>query len=99
MIADFIIANPEKIIHTTISRVAKYLGIADATVFRFCNEKSCQDHCHHALAISPLSGGVNIPLFTVSQETDYRGEALISRISQLSIVDGLYVKELSKALL
>ncbi|MHA7136060.1 MurR/RpiR family transcriptional regulator [Rossellomorea arthrocnemi] len=55
------------------------------------------------LAKSPLSNGVDIPLFTVSQETEYRSEALASRISQLSIVDALYVntmmkrKDLSKA--
>ncbi|RBP03720.1 MurR/RpiR family transcriptional regulator [Rossellomorea aquimaris] len=54
-------------------------------------------------AKSPLSKGVDIPLFTVSQETEYRSEALASRISQLSIVDALYVntmmkrKDLSKA--
>ncbi|WRP08171.1 MurR/RpiR family transcriptional regulator [Rossellomorea aquimaris] len=54
-------------------------------------------------AKSPLSNGVDIPLFTVSQETEYRSEALASRISQLSIVDALYVntmmkrKDLSKA--
>ncbi|MFI8577190.1 MurR/RpiR family transcriptional regulator [Rossellomorea aquimaris] len=55
------------------------------------------------LAKSPLNNGVDIPLFTVSQETEYRSEALASRISQLSIVDALYVntmmkrKDLSKA--
>ncbi len=36
MIANFIIANPEKIIHSTISQIADNLNIADATVFRFC---------------------------------------------------------------
>jgi RpiR family transcriptional regulator, carbohydrate utilization regulator len=35
-IADFIISNPEKIIHSTISQVAEDLKVADATVFRFC---------------------------------------------------------------
>lgn len=42
-------------------------------------------------ATSPLSKSVDIPLYTVSQETDYRSEALASRIAQLSIVDALYV--------
>ncbi|WP_044337645.1 MurR/RpiR family transcriptional regulator [Rossellomorea aquimaris] len=245
MIADFIIANPEKIIHSTISGVAEDLGVADATVFRFCkrlgfkgyqamkislasdlvnpikdihetineedsegviaqkvfrsNIRTLEDSsrlldeemftravqgllsarriefygtggsgfvamdAHHKFlrtgmtttayndshmqiisasqlteedvivfishsgsnkdlmevlevakknrvktiaithfAKSPLSNGVDIPLFTVSQETEYRSEALASRISQLSIVDALYVntmmkrKELSK---
>ncbi|MGE6755349.1 MurR/RpiR family transcriptional regulator [Rossellomorea sp. NPDC071047] len=54
-------------------------------------------------AKSPLSNGVDIPLFTVSKETEFRSEALASRISQLTIVDALYVntmmkrKDLSKA--
>ncbi|MCA1031278.1 MurR/RpiR family transcriptional regulator [Bacillus timonensis] len=43
------------------------------------------------LAKSPLSKKVDIPLYTVSQETDYRSEALASRIAQLSIIDALYV--------
>ncbi|MBB5173845.1 MurR/RpiR family transcriptional regulator [Texcoconibacillus texcoconensis] len=43
------------------------------------------------LAKSPLSEGVDIPLFTVSEETDYRSEALSSRLAQLSIIDALYV--------
>ncbi|WP_335870601.1 MurR/RpiR family transcriptional regulator [Bacillus sp. 2205SS5-2] len=43
------------------------------------------------LAKSPLSKGVDIPLFTFSEETEYRSEALSSRIAQLSIVDALYV--------
>ncbi|MEI5907569.1 MurR/RpiR family transcriptional regulator [Bacillus spongiae] len=43
------------------------------------------------LAKSPLSKSVDISLYTLSAETDYRSEALASRIGQLSIVDALYV--------
>ncbi|WP_280770443.1 MurR/RpiR family transcriptional regulator [Salipaludibacillus daqingensis] len=43
------------------------------------------------LAKSPLSEGVDVPLYTVSKETDYRSEALSSRLAQLSIIDALYV--------
>lgn len=42
-------------------------------------------------AVSPLSKKVDIPLYTVSEETDYRSEALASRIAQLGIVDALFV--------
>lgn len=35
-IADYILKNPEKIVHGTINEVAEDLGVADATVFRFC---------------------------------------------------------------
>ncbi|PSL48533.1 RpiR family transcriptional regulator [Salsuginibacillus halophilus] len=43
------------------------------------------------LAKSPLSQGVDVPLYTVSTETEYRSEALASRLAQLSIIDALYV--------
>lgn len=36
LIADYILATPESIIHSTISEIAEKLQIADATVFRFC---------------------------------------------------------------
>ncbi|PFO08955.1 RpiR family transcriptional regulator [Bacillus sp. AFS076308] len=35
-VADYILKNPEKIIHNTINEVAEDLQVADATVFRFC---------------------------------------------------------------
>ncbi|MED4173390.1 MurR/RpiR family transcriptional regulator [Halalkalibacterium halodurans] len=40
---------------------------------------------------TPLSKEVDIALYTVSQETEYRSEALASRLAQLSIIDALYV--------
>jgi RpiR family transcriptional regulator, carbohydrate utilization regulator len=40
---------------------------------------------------TPLSKNVDIPLYTISQETEYRSEALASRLAQLSIIDALYV--------
>ncbi|MBM7551715.1 MurR/RpiR family transcriptional regulator [Thalassobacillus pellis] len=42
-------------------------------------------------AKSPFSKAVDICLFTVSQETVYRSEALASRLAELSIIDALYV--------
>ncbi|MBP3039608.1 MurR/RpiR family transcriptional regulator [Bacillaceae bacterium Marseille-Q3522] len=35
-IADYILGDPEKIIHSTINEVSADLNVADATVFRFC---------------------------------------------------------------
>lgn len=35
-IANYILDNPDKIIHCTINEVAEDLNVADATVFRFC---------------------------------------------------------------
>ncbi|BCB03088.1 MurR/RpiR family transcriptional regulator [Bacillus sp. KH172YL63] len=48
-------------------------------------------------AKTPLSSRIDIPLYTISQETEYRSEALASRISQLSIVDALYVTIMMKS--
>lgn len=47
-------------------------------------------------AKSPLSAAVDIPLYTVSEETEYRSEALSSRIAQLTLIDVLYVNILMK---
>lgn len=40
---------------------------------------------------SPISQNVDVALYTSSEETEYRSEALASRIAQLSIIDALYV--------
>jgi RpiR family transcriptional regulator, carbohydrate utilization regulator len=45
---------------------------------------------------SPLSQKVNVALITSSEETEYRSEALASRISQLSLIDALYVNIMMK---
>lgn len=42
-------------------------------------------------AESPLNRGVDLSLNTLSEETDFRSEALASRIAQLTILDALYV--------
>ncbi|MCZ8513995.1 MurR/RpiR family transcriptional regulator [Paenibacillus filicis] len=40
---------------------------------------------------SPIGQNVDVALFTSSEETEYRSEALASRIGQLSLIDALYV--------
>ncbi|RFU62432.1 MurR/RpiR family transcriptional regulator [Peribacillus glennii] len=45
---------------------------------------------------SPLSQKVDVALITSSEETEYRSEALASRISQLSLIDALYVNVMIK---
>ncbi|SEA76134.1 DNA-binding transcriptional regulator, MurR/RpiR family, contains HTH and SIS domains [Thalassobacillus cyri] len=42
-------------------------------------------------AKSPLTKAADVCLYTVSQETEYRSEALSSRIAELCIIDALYV--------
>lgn len=40
---------------------------------------------------SPIGQNADVTLFTSSEETEYRSEALASRIGQLSLIDALYV--------
>ncbi|PFK47558.1 RpiR family transcriptional regulator [Bacillus cereus] len=40
---------------------------------------------------SPISQNVDVALYTSSEETEYRSEALASRIGQLSLIDALYI--------
>lgn len=47
-------------------------------------------------AESPLNLGVDLSLNTISEETDFRSEALASRIAQLTILDALYVRLMMK---
>lgn len=46
--------------------------------------------CLTNFAKSPLSKESDISLYTVSEETDFRSEALASRIAQLTLIDALY---------
>ena len=41
-------------------------------------------------AKSPLSKLADVSLYTVSQETAFRSEALASRIAELSLIDALF---------
>lgn len=43
------------------------------------------------LSKTPFSEGVDVALYTVSRETEFRSEAFASRLAQLSIIDALYV--------
>jgi len=45
---------------------------------------------------SPIAQLADVALYTSSEETEYRSEALSSRIGQLSIIDALYVNAMVK---
>jgi len=45
---------------------------------------------------SPIGQSVDVAFFTSSEETEYRSEALSSRIGQLSLIDALYVNVMMK---
>lgn len=59
-------------------------------VLRILKEKGTSIICVTNFAKSPLSKEADIALYTLSEETDFRSEALASRIAQLSLIDALY---------
>ncbi len=59
-------------------------------VLRVLKEKEVTIISVTNFAKSPLSKEADIALYTVSEETDFRSEALSSRIAQLSLIDALY---------
>ncbi|AIY06899.1 transcriptional regulator, RpiR family [Planococcus sp. PAMC 21323] len=59
-------------------------------VLRVLKEKGVTIISVTNFAKSPLSKEADIALYTVSEETDFRSEALSSRIAQLSLIDALY---------
>jgi len=59
-------------------------------VLHVLKEKEVTIVCVTNFAKSPLSKEADIVLYTLSEETDFRSEALASRIAQLSLIDALY---------
>ncbi|MDN4071580.1 MULTISPECIES: MurR/RpiR family transcriptional regulator [Fictibacillus] len=60
-------------------------------VMRVAKDNGCRTISLTDYAKSPLSEKADISLHTISRETEFRSEALSSRIAQLSIIDALYV--------
>ncbi|WP_106495897.1 MurR/RpiR family transcriptional regulator [Lentibacillus sp. Marseille-P4043] len=59
-------------------------------VLQVLKEKKVKTISITNFAKSPLTKEADISLYTVAEETDFRSEALSSRIAQLSIIDVLY---------
>jgi RpiR family carbohydrate utilization transcriptional regulator len=59
-------------------------------ILRILKEKDVSIICVTNFGKSPLSKDADIALYTISEETDFRSEALSSRIAQLSLIDALY---------
>ncbi|MEI7027754.1 MurR/RpiR family transcriptional regulator [Paenibacillus sp. y28] len=64
-IANYILKNPENIIHSTINEVAEDLGVADATVFRFCKRIGYKGY--QAMKIS-LASEIMSPMQQIHEE-------------------------------
>ncbi|MFC7394467.1 MurR/RpiR family transcriptional regulator [Scopulibacillus cellulosilyticus] len=60
-------------------------------VLSIAKETGCKTLGITSFKKSLLSQNVDIVLYTISQETEYRSEALASRIAQLSLIDALFV--------
>lgn len=65
-------------------------------VLRVLKNKGVTIICLTNFAKSPLTKKSDICLYTVSEETDFRSEALSSRIAQLSLIDALYTNLMIK---
>ncbi|WP_099159270.1 MurR/RpiR family transcriptional regulator [Virgibacillus ndiopensis] len=59
-------------------------------VLQVLKEKGVKTIAITNFAKSPLTKEADISLYTIAEETDFRSEALSSRIGQLSIIDALY---------
>jgi RpiR family carbohydrate utilization transcriptional regulator len=64
-VADYILENPEKIIHCTINEIAEDLSIAEATVFRFCKRIGYKGY--QALKIA-LASEIMTPIQQIHEE-------------------------------
>lgn len=59
-------------------------------IARVCMERGVKIIAITNYAKSPLTKLADVALFTVSQETEFRSEALASRIAELSLIDALF---------
>lgn len=78
----------EKDVAIVISHSGSTTDVLD--VLHVLKEKNVTIICLTNFAKSPLSKEADIALYTLSEETDFRSEALSSRIAQLSLIDALY---------
>ena len=76
-VADYILQNPEKIIHITINELAEDLHVADATVFRFCKRIGFKGY--QAMKIA-LASEIMEPIQQIHEEiTDQDDEKTITK--------------------
>lgn len=68
-IADYILKNPDQIIHCTINEVAEDLNVADATVFRFCKHIGFKGY--QAMKIA-LASEIITPIQQIHEEINAR---------------------------
>ncbi|WP_028784059.1 MurR/RpiR family transcriptional regulator [Thalassobacillus devorans] len=92
-IADYIISNPEKIVHSSINQVADDLKVADATVFRFCKRLGFKGY--QALKIALASELVS-PIKDIHEEIDENDSEMeiMKKVFQANINAIEYTREI-----
>ncbi|MBQ0139494.1 MAG: MurR/RpiR family transcriptional regulator [Kurthia sp.] len=70
IIADYILENPQLIIHATISEIAEKLEIADATVFRFCKRIGFGGFQEMKIALAADLAKPSLPVYDEITEAD-----------------------------
>ncbi|UOQ95664.1 MurR/RpiR family transcriptional regulator [Halobacillus shinanisalinarum] len=106
-IADYILNNPETIIHHTINQVSDELGVAESTVFRFCKRIGFKGY--QALKIA-LAAEIVTPIKDIHEKIN-EGDS-VSTVSEkvfrsniktlestLQIIDGTAITEAVSAML
>ncbi|WP_409303390.1 MurR/RpiR family transcriptional regulator [Peribacillus sp. SCS-155] len=79
-IANYILENPEQIIHCTINEVAEDLDVADATVFRFCKRIGFKGY--QAMKIA-LASEIMTPIQQIHEE-------ITERDSEKTVADKIF---------
>lgn len=106
IIADYILSNPQNIIHHTINQVSDELGVADSTVFRFCQRIGFKGF--QALKIA-LAAEIVTPIKDIHEKiNDGDSTATVSEKvfrsniktleDTLSILDGQTIEQAAKAM-
>ncbi|SDK02196.1 MurR/RpiR family transcriptional regulator [Sediminibacillus albus] len=95
-IADYIIENPGKIIHSTINQVSDDLTVADATVFRFCKRLGFKGY--QALKIALASEIVN-PIQDIHETISYEDSEveIVHKVFQSNINALEYTREIQES--
>ncbi|GGC85609.1 RpiR family transcriptional regulator [Thalassobacillus devorans] len=92
-IADYIISEPEKIVHSSINQVADDLKVADATVFRFCKRLGFKGY--QALKIALASELVS-PIKDIHEEINEKDSEMdiMKKVFQANINAIEYTREI-----
>lgn len=92
------IMSASQMISTDLAIIISHSGSTKdmLDIFEVLKDNNVQVVVITNFAKSPLTEKSDISLYTVAEETEFRSDALSSRLSQLSIIDALYVNVMIK---